>query len=227
MKNILLGMKLCELSYKDRADCLVGLHDDLGLNYFQWIDNPVTDVQGFVCANEDEVFVTIRGTEFTNWEDWKTNLDCAFTPGPYGNCHRGFRLDAVSIAQDVLDALTKHRIKKRKLYILGHSQGAGVSKQLAIHLLGLNVEVHRAIGYGEPRNVDAYCAENLDNHFPGVFHRVVNNSDLVTRVPLRIMRYKHFGQLHYFMENGVYTTEISAWERFLDRMAGRVKDIGQ
>lgn len=224
MKNILLCMKLSDLAYKNEGDAAMGVNA-LGIDYFEWIENVVTDTQGFICANDDEIFIVIRGTE--SWDDWKTNLDCTFGITKYGAVHNGFKSDAESIYMQVTAALTKHIVAGRRIYVTGHSQGAGVGKQLAIRLLENGFSVYLAIGYGEPRNVAAGTAERLDAEFPGVFHRVVNNNDLVTRIPLRIMGYKHYGTLHYFFENGNYSTDTSAWERFLDRISGRFEDFGE
>jgi len=227
MKELLaLGARLCELSYKEPAWIIAGL-DELDLNYFQWVENKETDCQAYICADETRVFIVIRGTEFDNWEDWKTNLDCELLGGYYGNSHRGFMTDAVSIVHDITEDLLKHTIKNKKIYVLGHSQGAGVGKQLTLLLLRFGYDISASVGYGEPRSVDKETAGKLDELFPEVFHRVVNNCDLVTRIPTRFMGYGHFGKLHYYKENGEYTTDISAWRRFLDRMAGRVADIGK
>lgn len=224
MKNILLCMKLSDLAYKDIVGAQNGVNA-LGLKHFEWIENTDTDTQGFICANDGDVFIIVRGTE--SWDDWKTNLDCRFEVSKYGAVHSGFKSDAESIYSQVVDALIKHIVAKRRIYVAGHSQGAGVSKQLALRLLENGFYVYRAIGYGEPRSVSADTAGRLDAEFPDVFHRVVNNNDLVTRVPLRIMGYKHYGTLHYFFENGNYSTDTTAWERFLDRISGCFEDFGE
>ncbi len=226
MNNILLGAELSRLAYLSSGDAAIGALT-FGSNNFEWIDCKKSNCQAFICADDDQVFVVIRGTEFEVWEDWQTNLDCEFVESEFGLVHKGFKTDAESIYIEVTGHLLKHTIQHKLINIVGHSQGAAVAKQLGILLLESHMNLNVVIGYGEPRNVHYETADMLDTTFPGLFHRVANNSDLVTRVPLRIMGYKHYGQLHYFKEDGEYTTDISFWRRFLDRMVGRVSDLGQ
>ena len=141
MKNILLCMKLSDLAYKDVVSAQNGVNV-LGLKHFEWIENTETDTQGFICVNDEDVFIIVRGTE--SWDDWKTNLDCRFEVSKYGAVHKGFHDDAESIYMRVTGALAKHIVAGRRIYIGGHSQGAGVSKQLALRLLEKGFDVHRA-----------------------------------------------------------------------------------
>ena len=51
-------------------------------------------------------------------------------------------------------------------------------------------------------------------------HRFVNNNDIVTRVPMRIMGYVHHGSEHYMDCNGNVLIGYKPWRRFKDRMKG-------
>jgi len=51
-------------------------------------------------------------------------------------------------------------------------------------------------------------------------HRFVNNNDIVTRVPMRIMGYVHHGTEHYMNAHGVIWEGFKPWRRFKDRMRG-------
>lgn len=227
MKGLFLTTAiLSELAYADPADIETAAKD-MGYDNFRFIENKETDTQAFLCSRDDFAYITFRGTSFDNWADWMTNLDCGFTDCPFGMVHAGFWRDVVSVYQEILSELLQHIVHHRRIIVTGHSQGAGDAVAFAIKYLAEGRDIERVIYFGGPRTVNGQAAKHLDNFFKGVFHRVVNNNDLVTRVPPRVAGYRHFGNFHYFNENREYTTYLSAWGMFLDRIKGTVADIGQ
>jgi triacylglycerol lipase len=50
-------------------------------------------------------------------------------------------------------------------------------------------------------------------------HRWVNNNDIVTRVPLAVMGYKHDGTEHYMNAYGM-VRKLTYWQRVKDRLRG-------
>ena len=50
-------------------------------------------------------------------------------------------------------------------------------------------------------------------------NRFVNNNDVVTRVPLWIMGYRHHGTMHYFNRHGELS-KATGWRRVKDRLMG-------
>ena len=226
MNLFLATARLSQLAYADPAD-IETTSKAMGYRNVRFIENKETDTQAFTCSREDFAFITFRGTSF-NRADWTTNLAAGFTECPFGMIHAGFWQDVESVYQDILSELLKKQyIRKRRIIVTGHSQGAGDAIAFAVKFLAEGRDIERVIHFGGPRTVNGQAAKHLDNFFKGVFHRVVNNNDLVTRVPPRVAGYRHFGNLHYFNEDGHYTTDISYWGMFLDRIHGTVADIGQ
>lgn len=198
-----------------------------GFKDFEWIENFSTDTQVAICSKDDIVYVVFRGSSTD--ADWKTNLDYdQVTCKLAGFLHQGFKADVKSVFTAILKSVYPHVLAGRKVIITGHSQGAAVASICGIGMLEgvengydmsqVGQNLLAVIHYGGPRVSDQECAHYINGHYPNVFHRVVNNNDIVTRVPPRISGYRHFGKLHYFKGDGSYTTDISAWERFLDRM---------
>jgi len=69
--------------------------------------------------------------------------------------------------------------------------------------------------YGSPRvGWPKYCESLGIKH-----HRWVNNNDIVTRVPLWIMGYRHNGEEHYLNAYG-NVRKPTGIQRFKDRMRG-------
>ena len=57
--------------------------------------------------------------------------------------------------------------------------------------------------------------------------RFVNNNGVVTRVPTREMGFRHVGQVLMFDIFGKLQSDLHFWNQFLDRVVGRVADLGQ
>lgn len=226
MDYLLDTVRLSALAYKEPADIEAEIKN-LGFNNFRFVKNDLTNTQCFLCSKENIVYLSFRGTTFDDWEDWATNLDCEFVDCKFGQFFKGFWLDVESVYDEILGVLVAHIVQNRKLIITGHSQGAGDAAAMGVRMLGEHRDVFRVIHYGGPRVVDSDAAYYLDRHFPDVFYRIVNNNDLVTRVPPRVFGFSHFGNLGYFTEDGVFSTDITWWDRFLDRIHGKIADIGE
>ena len=56
-------------------------------------------------------------------------------------------------------------------------------------------------------------------HLGVTHHRWVNNNDIVTRVPLNIMGYRHHGEEHYMNAYGL-ERKLTTWQRIKDRWRG-------
>jgi len=69
--------------------------------------------------------------------------------------------------------------------------------------------------YGSPRVGDKTYVEKLKV----THHRYQNNNDVVTRVPLWIMGYRHDGIHHYFNCNGI-EKKLTGWGYVTDRLTG-------
>lgn len=194
-----------------------------GFENFRWIEKKKTDTQCFVCSKGGYVYLTFRGSSTD--ADWDTNFDIEQIPCMWGYLHKGFEADIRSVYWTAKNTINRPCHKNKKLIITGHSQGAGVASIMGIALLEVGDPVGAVIHFGGPRVADSFCATHIDKNFPDIFHRVVNNNDVVTRIPPRIMGYRHFGKLHYFKGNGAYTDDISEWKRFLDRLRYKI-DFG-
>ena len=79
--------------------------------------------------------------------------------------------------------------------------------------------------FGQPRTGNRDFARNFNFEFKPYTFRFVNNNDIVTRVPPRALGYRHLGTFRYFDEAGNFHEDLGQWNRFLDRMRGRVEDI--
>lgn len=202
------------------VDWFEGVVRSLGFDHFKWIENTLTDTQACMCTKGDSVFIAVRGS--SSDEDWETNFDIKQMKCKWGKFHQGFMKDAESIYYYVVDNLLRSWYREKKhLIITGHSQGAGVGNGLGVKLLEHNRDLFKVITYGGPRTADDELADYLDTNYADVFHRVVNNNDIVTRVPPEAFGYKHFGKFHYFYGDGSYSDNVNEWQYFKDRVVNK------
>lgn len=226
-EKIIQATWLSNLAYSE-ADVIFNSLVKGGFTNFKWINNKESDTQVILCAKDNKIFVIIRGAEFTSIRDWFTNLDCTFiNTDIWGFVHRGFFNDAWSVYHQVLSYVQNHVVLKY-IIIGGHSKGAGVATCLAM-LLSVDWHFNVLVPVASPRVASREAAENFGKVHGSKIHRIVNNNDVVTRIPTRSMGYQHItkANLYYFKENGECINALSAWEQFKDRIAGHIHNIGE
>jgi hypothetical protein len=151
--------------------------------------------------------VAFRGTQ--ELRDWLRNIDIRpreWEPGR-GHVHSGFW----NALEEVWPSLSATLVSLAgPVFFTGHSLGAALAVLAAARIDA----AHR------PRAVYAYgCPRSGDQQFAGTYpdvpvYRVVNNRDVVARVPPR--PYKHVGTMQYVRSNGTLATNPSELEMHLD-----------
>lgn len=193
--------------------------------HFCFLD--VETTQCFVAADEDSIVVSFRGTEADELEDWITDLDCDLVEGPLGGrVHEGF-YDALSCVWHLLDKEVRrlHSDGRRRLWVTGHSLGAALASLAVARWCEAALPVAGLYTFGQPRTGDGMFARHFDFAFRPHAFRIVNNLDIVTRTPARVMGYQHLGTFVYFTDEGALSDDVSWWTRFLDGWHGAIERI--
>eukprot|EP00584_Thalassiosira_punctigera_P014735 CAMPEP_0172552812 /NCGR_PEP_ID=MMETSP1067-20121228/47207_1 /TAXON_ID=265564 ORGANISM="Thalassiosira punctigera, Strain Tpunct2005C2" /NCGR_SAMPLE_ID=MMETSP1067 /ASSEMBLY_ACC=CAM_ASM_000444 /LENGTH=401 /DNA_ID=CAMNT_0013340873 /DNA_START=228 /DNA_END=1433 /DNA_ORIENTATION=- len=215
-----------------------GLEVDRMIDLNGWSGGHPIDTQGFIAHNDEIIVVSFRCT--TSAMDWMTNfaagsseweLDEDLEQGHSGWCscfegnaclggtgkprvHTGFYnniLQTIPVLQEFVDPLLAPDQPPRKLYVVGHSLGAGISTMAAVYFLNKhdwkNLP-HRFVNVsaGTPRSCHADMAELVEEKLAelrpldrAIVCRVVDNEDVVARVPTG---YVHVGELVFLTEDG-------------------------
>lgn len=164
--------------------------------------------------NKEEYVLAFRGTEPDELSDILADLN-AIPRGAmtHGLVHSGFRNELDKIWEDIV----KHHGKshqKKKLYVTGHSLGAAMAT-IATSRLEETREVEQLTTFGSPRVGTRKFVKNICTPH----NRYVNNNDIVTKVPLFIMGYKHHGNLQYINFYG-NVRKMTGWQLLKDRWRG-------
>jgi hypothetical protein len=171
--------------------------------------------QCYVASNDKFAVVAFRGSEIWKREgkfdlgkifaDLGADVDIWLTDWQQGGkVHRGFKNALEEVWTDLYAYIQPLQEKGCKIWFTGHSLGAALATLAADrypHAQGL-------YNYGSPRVGDDKFKEN----FKVTSFRMVNNSDIATRVPPPGF-YEHVGELRYIDGNGTIHTQLIKKER--------------
>jgi V8-like Glu-specific endopeptidase/surfactin synthase thioesterase subunit len=151
--------------------------------------------QGFLASTASLVLVAFRGTEST--ADWLSNLKVQprTVPG-LGKVHAGFWGQFTAL-QPQLEKLLQPR-RNLPLLVSGHSLGGAIAV-LAAATWATDRQVRALYTYGQPAVALEGAATAIGTALAGRHHRLVNDADIVPRVP---PGYRHSGHLLHFDDKG-------------------------
>jgi triacylglycerol lipase len=208
------------ISYRTEVECRAwasasGL-DAASLDFFDH-----RDTQGFVVHNDDAIIVVFRGTQPGRPMDWFIDFEALHRSWDHGigNVHGGF-YDALKAvwgavlpgARRILPERLQAR-RNRTVWITGHSLGGALAELCAAQAaLVETIPVQGVYTFGQPRVGNNAFAKALNDALGSRIHRIVNDRDIVPRVPLFSMQFCHYGNLRFFDHAGVESQTASAVE---------------
>jgi len=213
----LLFAELASIAYKDPKEAKP-LAKKLGFTSTEFYNRD--GAQAYRFQNARDCVIVCRGTEPTEWNDIKADLQA--TPvrsESVSRVHRGFKKEVDDLWPMVVEDV--RALKKQTLWFAGHSLGAAMATVMASRCfyddtLMNPAELHT---YGSPRvGWPGYVKTMAVEH-----HRWVNNNDVVTKVPLWIMGYRHDGIEHYIDSEGDIDQErglARLWDGFQGTVRG-------
>jgi triacylglycerol lipase len=190
----------------------------------------ISDLQAVVMGNETAVVLAFRGTRPDQLIDWMVDFEILQVPltkyfacSDVGGVHDGFARLLAKGWKTILGEVLRRQDKAQTLWITGHSLGGALATMAtAAFTFAARMPVNGLYTFGQPRIGDIRFCTQCDSHFGDVMFRFVNNEDIVTRIPPRIVPqlplpefYGHSGQLRYFDAKGALHTDEQWWNAFL------------
>ena len=163
--------------------------------------------------NKDVYVLAFRGTQPEELSDVLADLN-AIPRGAmtHGLVHSGFRKECDKLWSDLVAHRKEHEGKA--FYITGHSLGAAMAT-IATSRFEETQKVEQLTTFGSPRVGTRKFVKNIETKHM----RFVNNNDIVTKVPLALMGYKHHGVLQYINFYG-NVRKLTAWQMAKDKWRG-------
>ena len=199
------------------------------------------DTQGYIAHNDEVIVLAFRCT--TSFKDWMTNLNTTsseweleedlaqgfsgYFSGLEGYCcnggkykprvHTGFYnnfLATAPLIKEHIDPLLGSDQPPRKLYVVGHSLGAGIATLATCYFLLEHDFANYpqklvSVTAGSPRACQSSMREIVDAKLAvlrpldkAVCARIVRDKDVVPTVPPSIFGFKHVGRLVFITDNG-------------------------
>lgn len=199
----------------------------LGMADVRFIDREGT--QAFVAASGEVVVLAFRGTEPTRIEDVLTDAMFALTDGEFGSgdrVHLGFKRALDDVWGDVILTIGALQTAGQTLWITGHSLGAALATLAAVRLWRGTRRVAGVYTFGSPRAGNGGFAAAYDAILRSRTFRFVNQSDIVTRVPLWTLNYRHVGTVAYFDEAERLRIDPPGWwTQVMDSLISAIGDL--
>jgi len=169
--------------------------------------------QVLVAKNSTDIWFAFRGTEPTKFNDIAADLKITKNKAVAGGkVHSGFQEEINEVYPAICKELKNNSsLKKPKtIYITGHSLGGAMAT-----ILATRIDAKCLYTFGSPRVGGKQFVKELNCKH----HRFVNNNDIVTKVPLKIMGFVHCGEERYFNAYGA-ERDPTYWQRWKDFFRG-------
>ncbi|EAS04944.1 lipase family protein (macronuclear) [Tetrahymena thermophila SB210] len=186
-------------------------HDDM--KDVRVLTNTTNAAQGYIGYHNNYIVIAFRGTQLN--KNWLNNFD--FIKVDYPKCqkctiHRGFFRTFTDLSDQLFKNLQEMLIKypNSQIIITGHSLGGAVATIAAVeiqdYLLQQNKNdlISEFYTFGQPRVGNQEFVDYFNSIFPFAL-RIVNNKDIVVRLPMRIFGYSHIGTEIWFDQENNYT----------------------
>jgi len=218
-----------DLAYKDSGS-IEASASAWGFNGDELAIINVSDLQAVVFGNDTAVVIAFRGTRPSELIDWMVDFEIFqvpftkyFSAPDVGTVHDGFARLLAKGWRSLQAEVMRRQNKGQALWITGHSLGGALAAMAtAAFTFSARMPVNGLYTFGQPRIGDVTFCTQCDSHFGDYMFRFVNNEDIVTRIPPRIVPnlpvpyfYGHSGQLRYFDASGNLHTDDHWWNAFL------------
>ncbi len=138
--------------------------------------------------------------------DWIGNLKFINTSASYGELHRGFYFAFQAVKSNLERLIRATGTANRKLVITGHSLG-GALATVGCGRVARRLRRGQRLYIRQPRVGRPNFVTHIQQHYGSKFFRMVNDDDIVTRVP---PWYGHVGILRHFGPTGSVSNESLA-----------------
>ena len=147
---------------------------------------------GIIAERLDAVILAFAGTDPSVWQNLVTDFNARPTAN---NKHTGFELAARAATPEVAQATQITRQSQKPLFITGHSLGAALAVLAAEMAVAGGLRPRAVYTFGMPRVGGSQFQASYNASLGDVTYRLVHGIDLVARVPMSSLGFRHVGRL--------------------------------
>lgn len=188
---------------------------------FQSVWDSKTNAAVNVTCDGNVIIVAFKGSQQP--EDFIQDAKFIRVGCPLGGeVHAGFWQDATAIAAQVLEQVKSFMAANpaAPVIITGHSLGGAQATIFAKILVSQAITPEWVVTFGEPRSGDEEFAAACDHSFGDVHLRVVNENDIVPRLPGVELGFRHSGHEAFMAVGGQVVIDPSPFERLASDIEG-------
>jgi predicted lipase len=193
----------------------------LGIKKVTWMNDSKTDTQGFTALSNDTLYIVWRGSSSPKdfLKDAQVKKVNFVEPGE--KVHNGFYTAFSSVKEDLYSSinfiLSKKLDKIKSVVICGHSLGAAltvISSYMICKDFPQIAHLVKNVTVGCPRVGNSTFKDNYNKLVPKSI-RIVNDKDLVTRIPK--IGFTHINEGITLNEKGeVITSSLNPFRYFIE-----------
>ena len=209
----LLLAEMANASYLDEPSAKATV-EQIGFRCETFFDRD--GAQAYRFGNDADCILACRGTEPHDVNDVKADVDAAFAViETVGRVHRGFNTEVDDLWPKIAHQLMG---ETRTIWFCGHSLGGAMATICAGRCFH-DPEVPDPEGlytFGSPRVGD----KQYINYCTVEHVRLVNNCDIVPRLPPRLLGFRHHGKELYIDRKGRPRRKLKGMKKTVDRLRG-------
>ena len=208
--QLLVFANISAITYDDPKESKIKF-ESFGFTIVEFFN--IKGAQAYLLKGNDGTHVlSFRGTEVTQKSDVLADLKAGKNiEACGGKVHVGFKGELNKLWPSIEQATAS----MYNLYITGHSLGAAMATIAASRVQS---KVTALVTFGSPRVGDGKFVNSLNvTHY-----RVQNNCDDVTKVPFRLMGFRHHGTHKYMNYYGKFRN-LTPWQRVKDMVRSRIR----
>lgn len=209
--RFLLFAQIANITYNEPKTARKEFHN-LGYILIQFLD--CNGAQAYIIENNSEMIISFRGTEITEKSDIIADLKIIKEKDIVGYVHKGFKNEVDKLWNSLSTIIN---INNKPLFLTGHSLGAAMATIFASRI---KTSVTALVTFGSPRVGDSNFVNNLDV----IHYRVKNSNDIITKLPLESMGYKHHGKCIYLNYYGVIC-ELTTVQYYVDVFRSHIYNL--
>jgi triacylglycerol lipase len=208
--QLLIFANIAAITYEDPKTARTKFKA-IGYTIVEFFD--IENAQAYLLKGSDGIHVlSFRGTEVTEPSDILADLKAGKNIEAIGGkIHVGFKGEI----NKLWPAIQKSVANINSLYVTGHSLGAAMATIAAGRM---HSKVKALITFGSPRVGNQEYVDSLTF----AHYRVQNNCDDVTKVPFRLMGFRHHGTHMYMNYYGAFRN-LTPWQQIKDMARSRAK----